>query len=387
MKTKTKILLLILILLVSIMAIIITANQIYNILSNDKIIDNNVNGIDGEENTYKEGEEDIFNESNPKAVVNWNPFPGIYPPSFPKVYYSEWVVVGNTRTRVMVNVQYAMVSRRQSLNTHIKDETTEASFLYNLRMLNLDSNASVDYEDNESTPIEINNSTDFENSIFQNVPTSEEILQYSINQFNITGFNYEYTYKTNILNFSFYFVSYAEIYRDRQTQTNGEWGGSNLTELFTLANKSCTLNITAITYNIESNSISLGSDRFMSVESNELLQVDTKINDKKISQYMYEQITSNYQWGRGKELATILCSIGEYYNEDGELAISVENNNLPMIFNIGDYVIPYIPAAGGKTAPMSMYRDGTPKVFKVTQVRPYFDGACWQEIMLQEVKK
>ena len=40
------------ILVISIMAIIITANQIYNILSNDKILDNSVSGIQGEEDNY-----------------------------------------------------------------------------------------------------------------------------------------------------------------------------------------------------------------------------------------------------------------------------------------------------------------------------------------------
>ena len=51
MKTKTKKLLFILILVVSIMAIIITASQIYNISNNDKVIDNNTGGIETDENT------------------------------------------------------------------------------------------------------------------------------------------------------------------------------------------------------------------------------------------------------------------------------------------------------------------------------------------------
>ena len=55
-----------------------------------------------------------------------------------------------------------------------------------------------------------------------------------------------------------------------------------------------------------------------------------------------------------------------------------------MLFDIGDLVIPYIPTARGGTEPMSIKLDGTPKIFKVTQVRPYFDGACWQELQLQE---
>ena len=79
-----------------------------------------------------------------------------------------------------------------------------------------------------------------------------------------------------------------------------------------------------------------------------------------------------------------MCIRDRYYNEENAIAISTKNNDLPMLFDIGDLVIPYIPTARGGTEPMSIKLDGTPKVFQVTQVRPYFDGACWQEIMLQE---
>ena len=58
-----------------------------------------------------------------------------------------------------------------------------------------------------------------------------------------------------------------------------------------------------------------------------------------------------------------------------------------MTFSIGDLVIPYIPTARGGTEPMSIRQDGKAKIFQVTQVRPYFDGACWQEIMLQEASE
>ena len=127
----------------------------------------------------------------------------------------------------------------------------------------------------------------------------------------------------------------------------------------------------------------------MYIDTNELLQVDTTINDKKLSEYIYEQLTGG--WSEGKELATLKCSIGEYYEYDvtkddnkGSLAISTQNNDLPMLFNNGDIVIPYIAIANG-TEPLSIKSNGRPKMFQVTQIRPYFDGAFWQELQLQEL--
>ena len=112
------------------------------------------------------------------------------------------------------------------------------------------------------------------------------------------------------------------------------------------------------------------------IDNNELINENDAIKDS------FNLIIDN--WSKGKETATLKCSIGEYYDESGNLVISTKNNDLPMMFNIRDLVIPYIPTARGGTEPMSIKLDGTPKVFQVTQVRPYFDGACWQEIMLQE---
>lgn len=86
----------------------------------------------------------------------------------------------------------------------------------------------------------------------------------------------------------------------------------------------------------------------------------------------------------GKETAELLCSIGEYKDTNGELAISTKDNDLPMTFNNGDIVVPYKYTARGD-APLSTKKDGkTPKEFLVTGVEFIFDGAVWQKITLQE---
>lgn len=70
-----------------------------------------------------------------------------------------------------------------------------------------------------------------------------------------------------------------------------------------------------------------------------------------------------------------------------QLKISTKEKGVPMLFSEYDQVIPMKLGADGKDHPMSVYRDGTPKVFNVLSVHPYFDGAVWQELELQEIMK
>lgn len=135
----------------------------------------------------------------------------------------------------------------------------------------------------------------------------------------------------------------------------------------------------------DSKKFTYGIQPIFEISQNELLQTGTTIDNINISQYIYEQITK--EWKDGKETATLKLSIGEYYdNKDGTLCISTKKEGLPMTFKIGDIVIPYIPSTTiGKDKPMSLYKDGSPKQFRVTRVKPYYSGACWQEIDLQEI--
>lgn len=76
------------------------------------------------------------------------------------------------------------------------------------------------------------------------------------------------------------------------------------------------------------------------------------------------------------------------FNENS--IVTVKNFNvevLPMSFKLYDQVIPMVYGADGKDRPMSLYQDGTPKVFQVLGSKIYYDGAVWQELSLQEVDK
>ena len=89
-------------------------------------------------------------------------------------------------------------------------------------------------------------------------------------------------------------------------------------------------------------------------------------------------------WQNGKETATIRVSINNYYDTDGNIALSITDESKPMLFKNGDMVIPYVATPNGDR-PMSSNPDGTPKEFLVTGVTLISDGAVWQELQLQEV--
>lgn len=108
-----------------------------------------------------------------------------------------------------------------------------------------------------------------------------------------------------------------------------------------------------------------------------------KTTQKPAIEIMYGNTKDEYL--RGKETATIRCSIGDYYEENGEKAISDDNTTGKMAFDLYDQVIPMVYGANGKDRPMSLYKDGTPKVFQVLGKKVFYDGAVWQELTLQEI--
>ena len=92
-------------------------------------------------------------------------------------------------------------------------------------------------------------------------------------------------------------------------------------------------------------------------------------------------------YSNGKETATIRCSIGDYYDYEGQKIISIDNSTGKMSFKMYDQVIPMVYGADGKDRPMSLYKDGSAKVFQVLGSKIFYDGAVWQELSLQEVDK
>ena len=118
------------------------------------------------------------------------------------------------------------------------------------------------------------------------------------------------------------------------------------------------------------------SDKPFSIDRNELLQENTYLGE------LAKNIIDNYS--NGKETATLLCSISDYYDESKNKVIAIDSTN-KMCFRMYDEVIPYTFGADGEDKPLSKNKDGSPKHFKVLGVKPIYDGAVWQELTLQEV--
>lgn len=136
---------------------------------------------------------------------------------------------------------------------------------------------------------------------------------------------------------------------------------------------------------LEDGTVTYGSGtKPFSLDGNELLQDSATTNGKLTTQHLAENILAQYK--NGKETATLLCDIGEYYEENGTKVIGIEMQDR-MSFHEHDLVIPYVFGADGKDRPMSKYSNGEPKVFEVVAVKRFFDGAVWQELSLLEFTK
>lgn len=123
-----------------------------------------------------------------------------------------------------------------------------------------------------------------------------------------------------------------------------------------------------------------------SVDGNELMQTSNyyQSTDTNAIKNAFTDTLTDY--AKGKETATIRCSISDYYDYDsGDKVISIDNSTGKMSFKMYDQVIPMVYGADGKDHPMSKNQDGSPKVFQVLGSKIYYDGAVWQELSLQEV--
>lgn len=132
-----------------------------------------------------------------------------------------------------------------------------------------------------------------------------------------------------------------------------------------------------------------GSDErsVFSIQNNELLQTTNYItyvdNPNSISYNVDKTIK---QYTKGKESAVILCSISDYYDQNGNKVIDTNDTtpNPKMLFEEFDLVIPYIFNAKGKDEPMSVDKQNVAKTFVVVGVEPFYDGAVWQRLYLLE---
>lgn len=133
-------------------------------------------------------------------------------------------------------------------------------------------------------------------------------------------------------------------------------------------------------------------EKVHSIDGNELMQTSNyyQSTDTNAIKFLFTNTQSNYE--NGKETATIRCDISDYYEYNatankfkGDKVIAIDNSTGKMSFKMNDQVIPMVYGSDGKDRPMSLYKNGLPKVFEIVGTNIYYDGAVWQELNLIEI--
>lgn len=117
------------------------------------------------------------------------------------------------------------------------------------------------------------------------------------------------------------------------------------------------------------------------IPQNELNIIGNKIDINNAQQTTANNIIKKYR--NGKEVYTIKCSVGEYYDIYDAKAIDPYDTNYPATFKKHEIVEPYVFTSRGEV-PLSEKADGTPKRFEIIGIDFSYKGVVWQELTLQE---
>lgn len=137
-------------------------------------------------------------------------------------------------------------------------------------------------------------------------------------------------------------------------------------------------------YNREN--VSVDNNGQFALPKNEWMQYQTIAQSSDGNFHIYEYHSSKIisQYKNGKETATVLCSISDYYDENGEKVISERGGTINQKFSMYDVVVPMKYSKIGEEIPISRYQNGKRKEFYVVGIKLIYDGAVWQELTLQE---
>lgn len=127
------------------------------------------------------------------------------------------------------------------------------------------------------------------------------------------------------------------------------------------------------------------SKNVLNLQQSDLMQTETKSEDNKtVYEHILQNLTAKYK--NGREFVTLKCSISDYFDDNGEIAIDASGKNGRMFFDIGDVVIPYKPNELHQDVPVAADLYGNPKRFLVVKRDISYDGAVFQTIRLAEYK-
>lgn len=136
-------------------------------------------------------------------------------------------------------------------------------------------------------------------------------------------------------------------------------------------------NIDFVEMNVEDNTNN--GTNTLSIQSNKMIQQDTKYSNKKISEIIKNNIKDDYSSGIADASITIACS--NYYDINGNLAKDWSKGE---IIQVGDIVRIDKDNEGNST---SSYKDGTPKLWRVTGRTFRKQGVPLIDLELQEIRQ
>ena len=353
------------------MAIIIPSKNIYQ-KDNKKIIDNAIANVSFNESIYNRNIIEMYSQANASNLST---------KSHTQTYIGEWGTGGEAkRVRFELDCIYHLYTFTATASEAIRDDeirllsyiTTQG----NTQEENFDNyeylvkNQDVDYTI-ENIPLPIPASTDYsEIAQFCN----EKIKEKLVFEFeNVTD------YRASV---ALSYLKSVNVYLVEETLLNGVWGSTTRNHIavdpsVTVLALSLFLNYSQTTQTAKT----IGRTGLThALSDNELLQNKTLVNGKKASEFISNAILTSYK--NGKETATLLCDISNYYDENGNKVISIDGEN--MSFRLYDEVIPMVFNYDGQDIPMSKRKDGSTKTFIVVGSNIFYDGAVWQELSLQE---
>jgi hypothetical protein len=127
------------------------------------------------------------------------------------------------------------------------------------------------------------------------------------------------------------------------------------------------------------------SAAIMSIQlpSNELIRADMMIIGE-TNPYVTVLVNGVYDvYKKGKEIYTLKCALGNYYDENGILKVSIDDESLPYLIPKHTVVTPYVFSAVGEV-PLSTKADGSAKLFEVIGTDFQYSGVPWQTLTIQE---
>ncbi len=335
------------------MAIIIPSSSIYEI-DNQKVLDNQISGVDVEETAFN-----LSTNLEHKEIINLD--------------YS------NITTEFYKNTNYKDISFGSQLFLSPNITAYYVKFYYDFNMnekIFLLNNLTVKTENLNS----LGSDNDYHRAVFQIYnPDNSGDIAFGIvnNKIEFDNLAEEAWGKIGLqrLDTNLFRLYLKIVYLGIVTTA---FGGANVGDI---AARSKERSISLYANEQIQSKVSYGTKSNLSLQSNELIQTTTKNGTTKISEHLANNIIYSYK--NGKETAVIRCSINDYYNEDNSIAKSITDTTKDMTFRMYDNVIPMIPSPNGDV-PMSKHKDGTNKIFKVLGTKLINNGAVWQELTLQE---